>query len=532
MEPIQNPILRGFNPDPSICRVGRDYYVATSTFEWYPGVQLHHSRDLAHWRLVGRPLSRASQLDLRGEPDSCGVWAPCLSRADGQFWLIYSDVKRYDGDFKDVRNYLVTAPAIEGPWSDPVQLNSSGFDPSLFHDADGRKWLVNMLWDHRPGRNRFAGIVLQEYSVAERRLVGPVRNIFGGSAHGLVEGPHLYRRAGFYYLLVAEGGTGYEHAATLARARTLEGPYELHPEQHVLTSRFAPEAPLQRAGHACLVDTPEGEHYLVHLCGRPLPGLRRCPMGRETAIQKMVWGEDGWLRLASGGLVPEVAVDPPRGADPWPMPPEPERCDFDDAALPAAFQWPRTPFPERLWSLTARPGHLRVYGRESVGSWYEQALVARRQESVRLRAETAVDFQPASFQQMAGLIAYYNRHKFHYLAVMGTDEGGRELAILSCNGRWPEGELSSALPNAVSLPAQGPVRLGLDIDGVALRFRYALGEGPWTPLGPFLDASVLSDEGGRGEHASFTGNFLGMAAHDLTGEGLPADFDYFVYQDL
>jgi xylan 1,4-beta-xylosidase len=195
--PIQNPILRGCNPDPSICRVGRDYYVATSTFEWYPGVQLHHSRDLAHWRLVGRPLSRASQLDLRGEPDSCGVWAPCLSHADGQFWLIYSDVKRFDGDFKDVHNYLVTAPAIEGPWSDPVRLNSSGFDPSLFHDADGRKWLVNMLWDHRAGRSRFGGILLQEYSAAERRLVGPVRNIF----------------AGFYYPLVAEGGTGYEHAS-------------------------------------------------------------------------------------------------------------------------------------------------------------------------------------------------------------------------------------------------------------------------------------------------------------------------------
>ena len=283
MELIQNPILRGFNPDPSICRVGRDYYIATSTFEWYPGVQLHHSRDLARWRLVARPLDRASQLDLRGEPDSCGVWAPCLTHADGLFWLVYSDVKRFDGDFKDVHNHLVTAPAIEGPWSDPVRLNSSGFDPSLFHDADGWKWLVNMIWDPRASPSYFGGILLQEYSPAARRLVGPVANIFQGSALGMVEVPHLYQRGGWYYLMVAEGGTGYEHAVTLARSRTLGGPYQLHPDPHVLTSRFSPEAPLQRAGHASLVDTPDGEHYLVHLCGRPLPGPRRCPLGRETA---------------------------------------------------------------------------------------------------------------------------------------------------------------------------------------------------------------------------------------------------------
>ena len=160
---IRNPILPGFNPDPSICRVGGDYYIATSTFEWYPGVQIHHSKDLVNWTLIGRPLTRASQLDMRGNPDSCGIWAPCLSHADGLFWLVYTDVKRYDGNFKDTHNYIVTARDIAGPWSEPFYANSSGFDPSLFHDDDGRKYLVNMLWDWRPGHNRFGGIVLQEY---------------------------------------------------------------------------------------------------------------------------------------------------------------------------------------------------------------------------------------------------------------------------------------------------------------------------------------------------------------------------------
>src|SRR5262249_31162301 len=166
---IRNPILPGFNADPSICRVGRDYYIATSTFEWYPGVQIHHSTDLVNWRLAKRPLERAAQLDMRGNPDSCGIWAPCLSFADSLFWLVYTDVKRYDGNFKDSHNYIVTAPAIEGPWSDPVYVNSSGFDPSLCHDDDGRKWFVNMLWNHvshgvggSPKHPSFAGIVLQE----------------------------------------------------------------------------------------------------------------------------------------------------------------------------------------------------------------------------------------------------------------------------------------------------------------------------------------------------------------------------------
>ena len=181
MNMIHNPILPGFNPDPSICRVGDDYYIATSTFEWYPGVQIHHSTDLVNWTLVKRPLDRASQLDMRGNPDSCGVWAPCLSHADGLFWLVYTDVKRFDGNFKDAHNYIVTAPAIEGPWSDPVYVNSSGFDPSLFHDDDGRKWFLNMLWNHvsdrrwrQPETPSFAGILLQEYDAKAGKLVGPV----------------------------------------------------------------------------------------------------------------------------------------------------------------------------------------------------------------------------------------------------------------------------------------------------------------------------------------------------------------------
>ena len=152
---IQNPILKGFNPDPSICRVGEDYYIATSTFEWFPGVQIHHSKDLKNWKLIKRPLDRVSQLDMKGNPNSGGVWAPMLSYCDNMFWLIYTDVKVVYGAWKDCHNYLVTCDTIDGEWSDPVYLNGSGFDPSLYHDENGRKYLVNMMWDQRVYNHAF-----------------------------------------------------------------------------------------------------------------------------------------------------------------------------------------------------------------------------------------------------------------------------------------------------------------------------------------------------------------------------------------
>lgn len=162
MVKVRNPIIRGFNPDPSIIRVGKDFYIATSTFEWFPGVQIHHSKNLADWRLIKRPLNRKSQLDMLGVPDSCGVWAPCLSHYEDTFYLIYSNVKSFDGIWKDTPNYLVTTQDISDEWSDPIFIDSSGFDGSLFHDYDGRKWYSSMITDHRKGKF-FGGIILQEY---------------------------------------------------------------------------------------------------------------------------------------------------------------------------------------------------------------------------------------------------------------------------------------------------------------------------------------------------------------------------------
>jgi len=529
---IRNPILPGFNPDPSICRVGSDYYIAVSTFEWYPGVQIHHSKDLVNWTLACRPLDRATQLDMRGNPDSCGIWAPCLSHADGLFWLVYTDVKRYDGNFKDTHNYIVTAPAITGPWSDPFYVNSSGFDPTLFHDDDGRKWFLNMAWNYRtesvggnPKTPAFDGILLQEWDAKEGRLAGPVRNVFRGTPLGLVEGPHIHKRNGWYYLTTAEGGTSYNHAVTMARARRIEGPYELHPLVYPITSKDTPEAPLQRAGHGQIVETPEGLVYHTHLCSRPLPGTRRSPLGRETALQKCVWKDD-WLYLEQGGVEPQVEVPSP---DPAVMP-LPRTATLRDFArcreLPPEFQWLRTPHHERLFSLTGAA--LRLHGRESVGSWFEQSLVARRQEDFVFRAETALTFAPEDYRQVAGLTHYYNRFKFHFVAVTWHETLGRVLTVMSCPGDYPDGRLVFPMSMPIPLPSEGAIGLAVEVNMAETRFFYDAGAG-WREAGPVLDASVISDEGGRGAHGSFTGAFVGMLAFDTSGRACPADYGYFHY---
>lgn len=535
MADIHNPILPGFNPDPSIVRVGEDYYIATSTFEWYPGVQIHHSRDLAHWQLRTRPLRRPSQLDMLGDPDSCGVWAPCLTHHDGLFYLVYTDVKRYGRtsqpgpsgvSLRDFHNYLVTSPTIDGDWSDPVYLNSSGFDPSLFHDEDGRKYVLNMLWDHRPGRNRFAGIVLQEYSTERRALVGERHLIFSGTSAGFTEAPHLYRRNGWYYLLTAEGGTGFGHAVTMARSRDLLGPYEVHPDVHILTARHRPDADLQRAGHADLVDTPNGETFMVYLCGRPIRNRGRCTLGRETAIQPMVWGADGWLRTVDGiGTPARVAAGPSVKASPVPI--DPIREHFDRPQLPMPFQWLRSPWPEELFSLSARPGHLRLFGRETVGSHFRQALVARRQQSLCYSARTVMEFEPRHYQQMAGLICYYNSAKYHYCFITRDETRGKVLQVLSC---LPDQLQADQMSVSVTVPENVPIELRAEVDEERMYIGYRWLQRDWRWFPQTFDASILSDEATAPGLPNFTGAFVGMACQDMSGTALHADFDFFEYR--
>lgn len=559
MPSVSNPILPGFNPDPSIVRVGEDYFIATSTFEWFPGVQIHHSRDLANWTLISRPLRRKPQLDMRGAPDSCGVWAPCLTFDGGKFWLVYTDVKRKDGSFKDTPNYIVCSEpldtisssdgkspaviAVEKQWSDPVYINSTGFDPSLFHDPDsGKKYFITMLQDHRRRKRYFAGIIVQEYDAAAQKLVGPRRNVFRGTELDFPEGPHMYKRDGWYYLLTAEGGTAYGHAVTFARSRDVWGPFDddVHPANPMLTTRDAPDSVLQRAGHGDLVDTQDGRTFMVFLAGRPVlteDGKRRCVLGRETCLQEVEWRADGWPYLAKGSHNPSVDVDvfAPRDEAQYWAEVEYKFNKKDD--LPIDFQWLRTPEPERIFSV--EDGHLRLIGRESIGSWYEQALVARRQTHFSYDAETVIDFSPVDDRQFAGLTAYYCRFNFFYLAVSGDmDTGNRELIIMQSEDSYPQGNIVAPMLDPVIIPKEGRVRLKVEVrSGKTLQFFYALErEGEWEEwktIGPMYDASILSDEcGGHRISGSFTGAFVGMACSDLHGSAAEAKFEGFVYRPV
>lgn len=534
---IRNPVLTGFHPDPSICRVGDDYYLATSTFEWWPGVRLHHSRDLRHWRHVGYALDRVPQLPLRGCANSAGVWAPCLTHADGRFWLIYTNVHHHGaGIVHDTPNYLVTAERIEGPWSDPVFLNASGFDPSLFHAADGRKYLVQMQTGEAAGERRFDGILLQEYDPATRRLTGEPRKIWEGSELGITEGPHLLEKDGWFYLITAEGGTSARHAVSVCRSRTLTGPYELHPQNPILTAFRKEGMPLWSTGHGCFVATPAGEWFMAHLCHRPLqrPGRpvadreqNKCaPLGRETAIQALRWDADGWPRLAHGDNSPRLEVEVGLPAHPWPA--EPARVPFTGPALPPEFNTLREPPDESWCSFTRRPGALSLRGRDSLASPFDQSLVARRLRHLSAAAEIHLHFQPRNFKQAAGLIAYYDRLHYHYLRLTGAGPGHAKIGLLTSAFDQLSRHEFAEFPLA---RLEDGIRLRFEQRGVELRVGYALGrDGAWQDVAQVFDATVCGDW--ASPQGGFTGTFWGFCCQDLATRDAWAACDFFDYRPL
>lgn len=559
MEKIHNPILRGFHPDPSIIRVGEDYYIATSTFEWWPGVRLHHSRDLVNWELIEYPLSRVSQLDLKGVGPSQGIWAPCLSYDKGTFYLVYTVVKSFYCNMYDTENYLVTAQNIHGPWSEPVTLNNFGFDPSLFHDDDGRKYMVSMVTDHRVPKKYVGRLVLQEFNAELKKMVGPVKDIY--MADGIfLEGPHIFKHNGLYYLFSADTGTGEGHGQTIQRAENVWGPYEMyHPYDEkrqdgeaysILTSRHHEDILLQKSGHCDLVETQDGEWYAVHLCGRAskdrnpketerFAGDRRYVLGRETAIQKMRWTEDGWLVLADGGNTPKDEVEPPacvkRQFDEKPLTEKSqslvfERDDFDEDSLDLEYQSLRIPMDGYYLSLSERPGWLRMYGRSGLSSRFSQTLIARRMTEYNMDAEICLDFEPEVFKQMAGMILMYDTENYLYLHISHDEDIGKCITLLKGeNNRY------EYLTDYIPLEKGRDVIMRLTVRDTEAQFFYGYKESigyksighteALQKAGTAVNISFLSDEACR--EGWFTGTMIGICCQDLTGFGRYADFDWF-----
>ncbi len=557
---IENPILRGFCPDPSIIRVGEDYYIATSTFEWWPGVKLFHSKDLKNWEQIPSPLRRQSQLNMLGNPTSGGVWAPCLSYDGKYFFLIFTDVKTKKGRFYNTHNYLVYTEDIYGEWSEPVYLNSIGFDPSLFHDTDGRKYLINMI-------NGFKGVLVQELEPGTWKLVGERKLVYKGTDIGRTEAPHMYHIGDWYYLLVAEGGTGYEHCVTMARSKSIWGPFETAPNNPILTSDRGDMSALQKCGHADFVETPEGEVYMVHLCSRPLGGQEWCTLGRETAIQKMQWNEDGWLELACGGRFAQTLVEEPKGCcvggagsnssgslpvvavkasgagsvDGMEKLSRDFHADFSCKSLPVDFVSPRTSY-EGFVDLQSREGWLRMKGQESMNSLHRVSLLAVRQQEIMATATATMEFTPDYVEQLAGLTYMYDALNFYVLGVTGTEEGKRVMILLKSDMGVITDEVEP-----VELPDTGAVALRAKVveEGKAVQFAYRMaevmtksatergllnealivgsGELPWIPIGAPQSTQILTDEYCRG----FTGAHFGLYVHDMTGLGYCADFQGF-----
>lgn len=538
---IKNPILRGFHPDPSIVRVEDDYYIATSTFEWWPGVRLHHSKDLKNWELIEYPLNRMSQLDLRGVGASQGIWAPCLTYDQGTFYLVYTIVKAFYCNMYDTENYLVTADNIHGPWSEPVPLNNFGFDPSLFHDEDGRKYMVSMMTDHRVPKKYAGRLLLQEFDPEKKQMTGPVRDIYQADKIFL-EGPHIFKRKDWYYLFAADTGTGEAHGQSILRAKSVWGPYEMFRADFmqresddeaysILTSRHHEELLLQKSGHCDLVETKEGEWYAVHLCARAcedrnpkdakrFPGSRRYMIGRETAIQKMRWREDDWLVLEDGTNVPKEEVEAPENPGESASCHKLVRDDFDADALDLDYQSLRIPMDEHYLSLRERPGWLRMYGRSGLSSRFSQTLIARRMTQYHMTASACMEFEPDVFKQMAGLIFLYDTDNYLYLHVSRDEEIGKCITLLRAENKKYE-YLTDYLP----IGENQAVYLSLEISGNYAQFYYGYSEQRMERIGPSVNAGFLSDE--ACDEGWFTGAMIGICCQDLTGFGKYADFDYF-----
>lgn len=517
--PALNPVLPGFNPDPSFLRVDEDYYIATSTFEWFPGVCIHHSKDMVNWEIAAYALTDDSRLDMTGLDPSCGIWAPNLTWDGERFYLAYTIVYTNRSRFKDTWNFIVTAPDVRGPWSEPVPVSRSGFDPSVFHDDDGKKYLVNMTLDHRPDKTRFSGIDVQEYDPVARRLVGEPRRIFRGTRFGTTEGPNIIKKDGWYYLTMAEGGTGFLHCATVVRSRSIWGPYEESPLNPLVTSEGQADCALARAGHAQIIEGADGKWYMAHLCARPLDDCSI--LGRETAIQNLTWTEDGWPKLAANDEAkPESSFIPPIEAEQ--KLDHSQRLDFAVDDLPLDYMTLRR--SREHSGVSVRDGALVIAGGCSPMCRYEQGLVAHRQRSLNCDFTACMRFVPRHLNHLAGLLVYYNCDNFYYLK-MTRDEEGLCLAVSSDIN----GDLRDSAP--ARLPeGTDTIYLKAEIRGRALALLYSLDGSSFTVVEEGLDMRCISDEHVEGN--GFTGSMLGVNCCDCQGDGVEARFTVLDYQEL
>lgn len=542
MKTIKNPVIPGMAPDPSIIRVGEDYYIATSTFHWQPGIQIFHSRDLANWQLIGHALVR-NEVELRGTNTPAGVWAPHLSydAQEKKFWLVYCHMQNMAGREFNADTYAMWSEDIAGQWSEPIYLSSIGFDPALYHE-DGRHYLSLLEWETRTGYQKPGHLVLAEADLANGSIKGKWRRLTTGfTTRGCVEAPQIYKHGDWYYLLAASGGTGYAHGIEMGRARDIFGPYEPNPSgEPIITSSpghlfslgdpdaghfemYNPHSLMQKAGHGSLVETTSGEWYMAHLMSRPLPGTRLNPLGRETSLQKMVWTEDGWLAMEDGSNLakmeipaPQIASDSKQAISRFDILEDFSRNEYGKEFM--------TPYHQQNASwVRIRNGHLEIEGRNSLFSQQEPSIMGTRATSFAYEIQAELSFKPDHYSETAGIGLYYDSNNWLY-AYIGLDDREENLVLSILQAKL--GQRISYDFDKIQISREH-LELKVVYDyGMAKVFYRLASQEAWENIGGIIDVRYLSDEGVNGEPGEiggFTGmfNFMGCVdahQHDSYGE--------------
>jgi alpha-N-arabinofuranosidase len=513
MNKIKNPILAGFYPDPSICAVGEDFYLVTSTFSYFPGVPIFHSKDLVNWEQIGNVLNRNAQLNLTGAGHSQGIFAPTLRYNNGTYYLITTNVT-HGG------NFIVTAEKPEGPWSDPYLLEGAqGIDPSLFFD-DGKAYYVGT----RPNQegvyyNGDWEVWTQELDLNTMSLIGESHKIWKGALRDVIwpEGPHLYKKDGYYYLMIAEGGTGPDHCITIARSEAVYGEYKGCPRNPLITHRhLGKDYLIKHVGHGDLVKTEDDKWFMVMLASRTCDGY--CNTGRETFLAKVIW-EEGWpvvnpgtgiLELEQDHELPEYEIEPK------------ESCyHFYGKELDSSWVFLRNP-SENLYSLTENEGCLRLYLKEqTLKDLDNPAYVGIRQEEYYYSVATMMEFESSKENESAG-IAIVQSNEYHIRYEYTKKNGKDVLEIIECtNGQ-------DTLINEIEIMSS-KLYLKVVSKGQKLDFYYGNDGVTYKVLERNVGSTNLSTEIAGG----FVGCTIGMYA---SSNGKPtnnyADFHWFEYKNI
>ena len=504
---FNNPVIEGMAPDPSVCRVGDDYYLVTSTFEYFPGVPVYHSKDLIHWRLIGYALSRPSQLPLVRLGRNGGIWAATIRYHAGTFYMVTTNKSEGHG------NFFVSTKDPAGEWSEPVTLDQGGIDPSLLFDDDGKVYLTT---GGSPGCA--ARICQSEIDIKTGKRLSEIKPLWSGTGGSSPEGPHLYKLNGFYYLMIAEGGTEYGHGETIARSRSPWGPFEVYDRNPILTHRNFKASPIQGTGHVDLIQAHDESWWAVFLGFRPASRLAH-HLGRETFLAPVTWSNDGWPVINGNGTVmPRMEV---KTLPQQIMVAASERDEFATARLALPWNFVRNLEATR-WSLTERPGWLRLKGSGATLEDTEAppVFIGQRQQYFDSEITTAIDFQPTKPAEEAGLaLRMNNRHHYEF----GIARDGEQRVVYL---RYVIGSIRADAVRKSLGP--GLVRLRIVSTAETYRFSYAVGDGAFQQLGE-VETRYLSSEVADG----FTGVFVGMfATGNSKDSAASADFDWFEYRRM